>query len=262
VTRTNDPREFSVPDALAVAGPIPLTDVDDVEQPNTGKVVAEARLRLEERHGPSPARQVVSIETRDGCVYRFQRYAAGEYLAFFNRTNAEGKNFLRATALPEHVEAVRVAVQDGRVFPALEDLLDVPDALGIGIRAGDSTGQQEAVADGGEETDPFEGVHCPKCGERPYVMDDGTFTCECGHDWSLLADGGQVAEDDAESETWECDWCDRGAADVPPHARENGLCPYCREQRRQEQAEADRATSGATWVDDPAAGTYGDRGGP
>jgi hypothetical protein len=102
---------------------VPMHGVTAVERDGQGKAVDTAWLHLEERHGPTPPRHVVTIRTMDGAVYRFQRYDRDEFLAFYDRQNPDGSEFQRAANLPEHVEAVRRAIMDGDVLPDFEALL-------------------------------------------------------------------------------------------------------------------------------------------
>ncbi|AGC65568.1 hypothetical protein K745_gp43 [Haloarcula hispanica virus PH1] len=138
--------------------PVPLLGVEEVERESQGKKVVDAWLVLEGRHGPTPARRVVSIETRDGAVYRFQRYATDEYLAFYNRENADGTSFKRAAALPEHVEAVRTAIMDHEVLPDFEKALEAEvqvgertrdDATDEEVREAAEAAEVAMLADGG-----------------------------------------------------------------------------------------------------------------
>jgi len=109
---------------------VAMRGVDDVDREGQGKKVVEASVRLEERQGPTPARRVVSIETRDGAVYRFQRYGRDEYLAFYNRENPDGSEFQRKPSLPAHVEAVRTAIMADDVLPDFEALLRAEEQVG------------------------------------------------------------------------------------------------------------------------------------
>jgi len=118
---------------------VPFRSVDDVDLEGQGKKVVDARLRLEERRGPTPARRVVAIETRDGAVYRFQRYARDEYLAFYNRENPDGSEFQRNASLPAHVQAVREAIMADDVLPDFEALMEAERQ--VGERDYDSSGE-------------------------------------------------------------------------------------------------------------------------
>ncbi|AAY24975.1 ORF 49 [Haloarcula hispanica virus SH1] len=141
--------------------PVPLLGVEEVERDTQGKKVVDAWLVLEGRHGPTPARRVVSIETRDGAVYRFQRYGRDEYLAFYNRENPDGSRFQRAASLPEHVEAVRTAIMNREVLPDFEKALeaevqvgertadDVDEATDQEVREAVENAEAALVADGG-----------------------------------------------------------------------------------------------------------------
>ena len=131
---------------------IPLRGLDDVERDGKGKKVVAAWLRLEKRYGPTPARRVVSIKTRDGAVYRFQRYDSDERLAFYDRTNADGSRVHHATQLPQHVEAVRNAVMDGDVLPEFESFNRATQQVGVTAWAGSTDNHGDArearLADG------------------------------------------------------------------------------------------------------------------
>lgn len=109
---------------------VALRGVDDVDREGQGKKVVDAWLHLEARYGPSPARRVVTIETRDGAVYRFQRYGRGEFLAFYNRENPDGTEFKRRASLPAHVQAVREAIVADDVLPDFEALLRAEHQVG------------------------------------------------------------------------------------------------------------------------------------
>lgn len=129
---------------------VPLQGVEGVEHGNSGKKVADAWLYLEERHGPTPARRVVCLETRDGAVYRFQRYSTDEYLAFYNRENPDGSEFERAAQLPEHVEDVRESIMDREVLPDFEALIRAEAQVGERDLADlEAETVEQVAADGG-----------------------------------------------------------------------------------------------------------------
>jgi len=95
--------------------------LDDWEPSNpTGKRVASVTTHYFDTQHPTLEKRVVEVETRDGYVYRFQRFADDEYLAFYNRENDQGEEFQRAASLPENVEAVREAVRYGELAPPEE----------------------------------------------------------------------------------------------------------------------------------------------
>lgn len=109
---------------------VPLLGVGRVEREGQGKTVVSASVRLEERQGPTPPRRVVSIETRDGAIYRFQRYGRDEFLAFYNRENPDGSEFKRKAALPTHVQDVREAIMSGDVLPDFAAMLRAEKQVG------------------------------------------------------------------------------------------------------------------------------------
>ena len=106
----------------------------------------------------------MTLETDDGYQYRFQRFGADEPLTFYEREKANGEDFQRRAPLPEHVEAVRDAIQAGELTVIERDLLDALVAVGAREagaerpQAGDDLGGLAAtkvrLTDGGvEETD-------------------------------------------------------------------------------------------------------------
>lgn len=109
---------------------VPMRGVESVDPPNCGKVVADATVTLESRPGPGPARRVVSLETQDGALYRFQRYERGEPLVFYNREKPDGSEFVTRAPLPAHVEEVRDAIMAGDVRPNYEALMDAERQVG------------------------------------------------------------------------------------------------------------------------------------
>jgi len=121
--------------------PIPLLGVEEVEREGQGKKVVDAWLVLEGRHGPTPPRRVVTVETRDGALYRFQRYGRDEYLAFYNRENPDGSEFQRRASLPAHVEAVREAIVNSEVLPDFEAALEAE--VKVGERTSDEATDQQ-----------------------------------------------------------------------------------------------------------------------
>lgn len=186
---------------------VPLSDVDDVEREGGGKTVVAARLRLEERYGPTAARRVVSIETRDGAIYRFQRYGSDEFLAFYNRENPDGSEFKRKAPLPGHVEQVRRAIMDGDVLPELAALVAAERAVGT-FETDDTTEQatdadvREAVEQA-EERPQTEQKRRAEAGLRAgYATDGGTDDC-VGHEWALCSDPLGAIECDHCGETFE-----------------------------------------------------------
>lgn len=195
---------------------VPLAGVDDVEREGSGKKVVDARLRLEERHGPTPARHVVALETRDGAVYRFQRYGTDEYLAFYNRQNPDGSEFRRRAALPEHVQAVRRAIMDREVLPEFEPMMEAMQQVGMGGESDVPTQDEEPALDppqgatdaevreavqAAEQDDDDDGWRLPRLA-RGYpqekaarkrraeqVATDGGVPDDCGHPlWTLCSD--------------------------------------------------------------------------
>jgi len=109
------------PRSLARSPAVDIPGVDAVDVDGSGKRVAHATLRLEERHGPTPPRRLVAIETQDGATYRFQRYTPSEPLVFDSRENPDGTAFTRDARLPAHVAAVRDAIQAGSLQPRPHD---------------------------------------------------------------------------------------------------------------------------------------------
>lgn len=109
---------------------VPMRGVDAVDQPNRGKVVADATLTLEARRGPTPARRIVALETRDGALYRFQRHSPDEPLTYYNREQPDGSEFATRAPLPAHVEEVRDAIMAGDVRPNYEALMEAERQVG------------------------------------------------------------------------------------------------------------------------------------
>jgi len=131
---------------MKFSNPVPIF-VAHVEQEGSGKTVDSASLVLRDTGTPGPRKRVVSIRTEDGATYRFQRYGTDEYLAFYDRTNADGDQFQVNARLPAHVEAVREAIQNGEAEPW-------PDAL---ERAVDGISRAVATDGGQQSTLPVNG---------------------------------------------------------------------------------------------------------
>jgi len=127
---------------------VDLRDLFDVENPATGKDVADAWLHLESREGPSPPRRLLCIKTDDGAIYRFQRYDTDEFFAFYDRRH-EGRRTTKANQLPAHVEAVRRAVMDKDVLPDFEQMVRAEAEVGERDPADAASDEEvaEAVAD-------------------------------------------------------------------------------------------------------------------
>ena len=149
-------------DALRTSDRVPLLGVEEVERDGKGKTVTDAWLVLEERHGPTPARRVVSLQTQDGAIYRFQRYRTDEYLAYYDRQNPDGEQFQRQAPLPAHVEAVRDAIVAREVLPDFDAMTRAEEQVGDDDPDGEATDEQvrQAVvsaeeSDAGDSTGNF-----------------------------------------------------------------------------------------------------------
>lgn len=128
---------------MRVVSPLPVTIGG--EGFGTGdKTVVRAALKTEGReYGPD--KTVVSVETRDGWRYHFQRFRSDEPLVQRNRHDAAGGLRTKRTGrIPQAVERYIQAVEAGDVSVEHDQAVECGDSA--------HSSPQAALTDGGEQT--------------------------------------------------------------------------------------------------------------
>lgn len=108
------------------------------------KRVVAAELTLRARD-PEPPKRIVTVHTRDGWAYRWQRFGLDEPLVQLDRERADGtrKGKTRAN-MPDSIEEFVEAVENREIVPEYADELEAERAIHS------SSSDPQAVADGGK----------------------------------------------------------------------------------------------------------------
>lgn len=105
---------------LRTSDHVPYEGITAVDVDTDGVRVERATVTLHERVGPTPTRYVTRIHGNNGATYVYTRYGRDEPLVFWKRITADGDVYTKRVRIPDHVEAVREAIEDGLVRPRFE----------------------------------------------------------------------------------------------------------------------------------------------
>lgn len=147
---------------------LPVEDENGDSYGTGDKRIERASLTIDGRHA-GPDKRIVSIETRDGWTYRFQRFGRDEPLVLLDRTPETGETRTnRGGQIPRSIERYVAALDAETIKPEMGQVVS-EDAQAQAEP--EPIMPQPARADGGEP----ERVECRDCDRTlpPEWLDDG-----------------------------------------------------------------------------------------